>query len=353
MECEVIIPYGNNGDLGAAYNRAMERAKDWVCFFDHDILQVNPNWYKIITDAIEKIGRGAGFLTATCNAIACSEQLRKEAPAGHDIIDHMNFAKRVQQKYGTTPAQIDPRKMQIPFSGFMIATHKGAWRAAGGFKSGFLGVDNHYHIAIANAGYSSWILPGLYMYHIYHAKMKWPIQNKLPDLFSMLANQPSDINEHLQTLREYASKCQHITEFGFRTGVSTVALLSGEPKRLVTYDIDPECEKVYQSLRPYVEKTDFTFKMEDTAKSEIEETDFLFIDSAHTYFQCRSELAQSGNKAKKFIGFHDTATFGEIGENKKKPGLLSAINEFIKENPHWKVVVDNKNNNGLIVLERS
>lgn len=176
MECEIIIPYGSDGNLGAAYNRAMERARDWVCFFDHDILQVNPNWYKMLLHAIETLGHGAGFITATTNAIACREQLCTDAPAGHDIIEHMNYARKRQELFGKEPVKIDIAKMQFPFSGFMIATHKGAWRASKGFQDGFLGVDNYYHIAITKAGYSSWIIPGLYMYHIYHAKQKWELK---------------------------------------------------------------------------------------------------------------------------------------------------------------------------------
>ena len=34
---------------------------------------------------------------------------------------------------------------------------------------------------------------------------------------------PSDINEHLPVLRDYASKCTHITETGVRSAVSSYA----------------------------------------------------------------------------------------------------------------------------------
>jgi len=36
---------------------------------------------------------------------------------------------------------------------------------------------------------------------------------------------PSDINEHLPALREYASKCGTVAELGVRTKVSTYAFL--------------------------------------------------------------------------------------------------------------------------------
>ena len=36
----------------------------------------------------------------------------------------------------------------------------------------------------------------------------------------------SDINEHLAVMHKYADECNHITEFGVRTGVSTWAWLA-------------------------------------------------------------------------------------------------------------------------------
>jgi hypothetical protein len=44
--------------------------------------------------------------------------------------------------------------------------------------------------------------------------------------FEYLKSQPSDINEHLQTLHDLASECDHVTEFGVRTALSTTAMLA-------------------------------------------------------------------------------------------------------------------------------
>ena len=56
--------------------------------------------------------------------------------------------------------------------------------------------------------------------------------------YNRLCEIPSDINEHLPTLMKYASECEHITEMGVRNIVSTFALLMGEPKRMISYDIN-------------------------------------------------------------------------------------------------------------------
>ena len=59
----------------------------------------------------------------------------------------------------------------------------------------------------------------------------------LQTLYESYCNYPSDINEHLPTLKKYADECDHITEMGVREGVSFVALLNGKPKKMVGIDI--------------------------------------------------------------------------------------------------------------------
>jgi hypothetical protein len=59
----------------------------------------------------------------------------------------------------------------------------------------------------------------------------------LVEIYNRLCNIPSDINKHLQTLKLYASICDHITEMGVRKIISTYALLMGKPKKLISYDI--------------------------------------------------------------------------------------------------------------------
>jgi hypothetical protein len=45
--------------------------------------------------------------------------------------------------------------------------------------------------------------------------------------YNNLKNSPSDINEHLETLYKYATKCESIIELGVRGCVSSWALTSG------------------------------------------------------------------------------------------------------------------------------
>jgi hypothetical protein len=185
------------------------------------------------------------------------------------------------------------------------------------------------------------------------------IENKL----SQLISEPSDINELLPTLKKYAAQCEHITEMGTRYVVSSWALLAGMPKELVCYDIligldinifNPRIEELKAAA--HEASINFTFKQADVLSIDIVETDMLFIDTYHEYNQMKNELALHGNKARKFLAFHDTTTFGEKGETFKEPvtvGIWPAIEEFMLENPHWSIAEKLEFNNGLTVLKRN
>ena len=70
-------------------------------------------------------------------------------------------------------------------------------------------------------------------------------------IYKRLCEEPSDINEHLPILRQYASHCARVCELGVRGCVSAVALAQGladsssctmedmvPAKKLYLYDIE-------------------------------------------------------------------------------------------------------------------
>ena len=197
------------------------------------------------------------------------------------------------------------------------------------------------------------------------------IKNDLiKDKYNILCKTKSDINEHLPILQKYANDCNHITEMGVRTGVSTWALLSSKPIKMISYDITDvffrEKNLVMGSCKK--ENIDYEFIVGDSLKINIEETDLLFIDTLHVYNQLIRELKLHNNKVKKYIILHDTTTFGEqdetiysyasdivkneILDTKEKSGLFNAVIDFLDENKNWKIKEKLNNNNGLTVLEK-
>lgn len=179
----------------------------------------------------------------------------------------------------------------------------------------------------------------------------------LDQITSQLTNLPSDINEHLPTFVKYGKECKHITEMGVRGIVSTWALLAARPERLVSYDLEypsnwgADISHVYEAAEE--NNLNFEFIKANVLEVEIEETDFLFLDTWHVYEQVRDELKLHSNKVRKYIAFHDTVSWGEHGETRGHKGINYAINEFLELHPEWVIKEDFKNNNGLLIVERT
>ena len=173
--------------------------------------------------------------------------------------------------------------------------------------------------------------------------------------YNRLCEQVSDINQHLPTLMKYASECEHITEMGVRGIVSTFALLMGEPKRMISYDINWA-----QGIEGIIKEAnesgiDFDFRIANTTDLTIVETDLLFIDTLHNYNQLKRELELHSDKARKYLIFHDTTSFEWIGESYNgkldEKGIWYAIEELIEEGK-WEIKERYTNNNGLTILKR-
>lgn len=200
-------------------------------------------------------------------------------------------------------------------------------------------------------------------------------------LYETTLEQRSDISEHMPLLRLLASRCKHVTEFGMRWARgSTLAFLAGQPETFISWDLDPKNVTAPQvaDLCQLAGRTSFQPRTGDTLKITIEPTELLFIDTLHTGKQLLTELERhcdpKERRVSKYLVFHDTVTFGLVGED-GKPGLRTAIRQFQSYYafPLWKLMdandpavaaaaklgiaqsgeklLDLPNNNGLIVLE--
>ena len=202
--------------------------------------------------------------------------------------------------------------------------------------------------------------------------------NILKSNFELHKNKPSDINQHLETLKIYAEQCESILECGVRGVVSSWAFAYGlclndkDKKLLFCNDIAPcklndlqhECGLHGIELKyKWCSDLDLTFPDDSF--------DMVFIDTFHVYGQLKRELQLFSKIAKKYIIMHDTtvdAVHGEakrcrlntkklsketsIPEDEINKGLEPAIKEFLVSHPEWKTKEVFTHNNGLTVLKK-
>ena len=205
------------------------------------------------------------------------------------------------------------------------------------------------------------------------------IKNRYNDL----KNSPSDINEHLETLYKYATKCESIIELGVRGCVSSWALTSGlidnnsSNKKIFLNDlekcnIDQLLNAVNNFNNSSNNKIQIDYKWISDLDLELNSSyDLTFIDTWHIYGQLKRELNKFSKHTNKYIIMHDTTVDEIDGENirmkwnieelQKKSGftkeelttgLKRAIDEFLVENSNWILKEKFTNNNGLTILER-
>jgi hypothetical protein len=214
---------------------------------------------------------------------------------------------------------------------------------------------------------------GIVVYILHNTRMADDIKK----VYDYLCQTPSDINEHLVTLKQYAQKCDHVTELGVRDVVSSFAIAQGllengssKKKHIM---VDPvRSAQVHPFLQlETVSGIEPVFHEQSDLVCPLESTDMLFIDSWHIEGQLKRELARWNTHVNKFIILHDTeidAIFGEtircgwdanaqsietgfpMGEILR--GLQPAIDEFLSHHLEWYVLEHFKNNNGLTILKR-
>lgn len=186
----------------------------------------------------------------------------------------------------------------------------------------------------------------------------------LDDFYHSISTQPSDVRDHVETLKTLAASCKHVTEFGTADGTTTIALLAGRPGKLISYDIRrlPEVDGLFKIAQDA--DIIFQFYQMSTLAELIEETDFLYIDDLHTYDQVKAELAMHAGQVRRYIAFHDTDTCKEHdergqtwtpthGQDDGKPhGILPAITEFLRDHDEWRLMSHVHYNNGLTILLR-
>ncbi len=168
----------------------------------------------------------------------------------------------------------------------------------------------------------------------------------LDEWFEQAKKQPSDFHEHVQTLRDLASKCEHVSQIGIWGKPSRIAL-SHNGAAFVDYA--PGDRPEWAELKR-LKGDKFTGKVWQPF-AEIEETDLLFIDTYHTAEETLNLFTRHSPKVRKYLVVHTTEIFGEKGDNGQS-GVLIGVREFLRNHREWNVLRRDTNNYGLIVLSK-
>lgn len=168
-------------------------------------------------------------------------------------------------------------------------------------------------------------------------------------IYESVLRMPSDIVEHMPTLRDYA-RDRRILELGVRRGCSTVALLAGRPKLLISVDkwrfeFDRDLPQAAEN-----EGIPWTMVLADSWEPQ-GEVDLVFFDTYHTAERVQGEITTHEPNARELLIFHDTVSNGLRGEG-GAPGILGPIQELLARG-NWAVERVFTNNNGLMILRRT
>ena len=178
----------------------------------------------------------------------------------------------------------------------------------------------------------------------------------LDEVFEWCRLIPRDINEHLPTLKKWAGKVDHVTEFTGRRE-STVGLIAGRPVTFISYSTENDLlTSPFGALHKLAgpDEAIHMFKTKlggDSLVEEIEETDLLFLDTEHNAERLSKELDRHAGKVRRAIIIHDTHSFGEKGDN-GGPGLMHAIRPWLEAHSEWFPAEHHTNQYGLTVLSK-
>lgn len=173
------------------------------------------------------------------------------------------------------------------------------------------------------------------------------------------------ISVHLPRLHVLALDCETVLEFGVKRGASSSAFLAAGCL-LTSYDVAVTPEAL--ALEAAADGM-WNYCIGSSLGAPRMKCDMLFIDSLHTYAQCRDELERHADGVGRLLVFHDTLTFGSVGADgetgrqswtyspgqsvpREHLGIRPAIDELMMSDRSWRIEHHYTDSHGLLVLER-
>ncbi len=180
---------------------------------------------------------------------------------------------------------------------------------------------------------------------------------KIDEVYKALLTEDTDVRHHLPILKKLAT-ARHVTEIGTRRAISTCALVAGRPISLTCYDLVREPD--IDNLEIWANEVGVRFAMHIGDVNDLEKlagpVDFAFLDAQHTAIPVAHQIRLGAAAGAHTIASHDTEIFGLLGddhtEENPKDGILVAFDNFIIENPEWKIIYTSLASYGLTVMSK-
>lgn len=144
---------------------------------------------------------------------------------------------------------------------------------------------------------------------------------------------------------ELSQGCESILELGVYSGLSTVAFLLSNPKKIRSIDITSEYFKIFNEVdyNAKILNIDYQFIVMDDLNYISDGHDLLFIDTSHSYEHTLAELNRFGQNTRKKIILHDVSSFF---------GVYQSVFQWLWENKNFHITLHDTRGDGVIVLER-
>lgn len=175
----------------------------------------------------------------------------------------------------------------------------------------------------------------------------------LDQAYADLLAAKTDMQFHMPKLKELAAG-KRVIEFGTRRGVSTVALLAGRPRSLITYDMVRTKDVTVIEALARAAQIRFDFCNADIEKLySVGPCDLGFVDAMHNADSVAIYLRLLLEAGATTIALHDTYSFARTGDLPGTKGILDAIDGFLAANKDWRMSYHTDECYGMTVLEAS
>ena len=157
-----IQPFAYDKNVGREYNRVVRLLSGWICITDQDTLKFNgfAQRVKKITDQADK----SQVITCRVNRLRKdNKNVIQTLYEESDINPHFDKFNELWNTYGT-----ELERTKEPIAGVCMIFHKSVWNKVK-FRELESNFDNHFTTDVRQAGFTTHVAKGLYIFHLY----KW------------------------------------------------------------------------------------------------------------------------------------------------------------------------------------